>query len=59
MKRHGHPFEQVVVFDNLVAAARRALRGKTRWLAVGIRGIRPEPPCRALAAGGTGAYVPS
>lgn len=43
MKRHGHLFEQVVAFDNLVAAARRAVRGKTHRPAVGAFLVDLEP----------------
>ena len=34
MKRHGHLFERAVSFEALIAAAKRAARGKAKTLAV-------------------------
>ncbi|MDP6775698.1 MAG: reverse transcriptase/maturase family protein [Candidatus Latescibacteria bacterium] len=59
MKRYGHLFERIVTFDNLLKAAKKALRGKRDRAAVAQFYFSLEPELLLLEQELlTGAYVP-
>ena len=59
MKRYGHLFEQIATFDNLLLAAKKALRGKKSKSPVAEFYFHLEPELLRLEEElKTGTYVP-